>query len=384
MKRGLAVNIDARLLRHMDKLLVLTMLALIALGLVVVSSAARGFIGAEGAATFVTKQVIAATAGLIGLIVVLLFDYEEFGRMRWILYGLNLALLMIVLLVGKVTNGAQSWIGFGPVQIQPGEVGKVLLILTLGHQLSRADQMESIWDLVVPAVHLAPLLGLILLQPDLGTALVFVVIAAAMVYMAGFPGWKMALLGGGPIVAVAAWFFAHMTWGVSMWPLDDYQVRRLQTFVDPMSDPTGAGYQVVQSKISIGSGGLWGRGLYEGIQNQLGFLPEQHTDFIFSVIGEELGFIGGLTVLLLFLILLWRIMSTAAVAKDRYGALIATGVAAMIGFHVLENIGMTLGVMPVTGIPLPFISYGGSSMVTNMVAIGLVLNVGMRRHTLMF
>jgi rod shape determining protein RodA len=205
-----------------------------------------------------------------------------------------------------------------------------------------------------------------------------------MVYMAGFPGWKIALMGGGPIAAVAAWLFAHLRWGVKMWPLQPHQIQRLEVFVDPTKDPLDSGYHVLQSKISIGSGGLFGRGLYHGTQNQLGFLPEQHTDFIFSVIGEELGFRGGVAVLLLFLALLWRVMAIAANAKDRYGTLICTGVAAMIGFHVLENVGMTIGVMPVTGIPLPMISYGGSALMANMIAIGLVLNVGMRRHTIIF
>jgi rod shape determining protein RodA len=360
------------------------MIVLLTFGIVVISSAAQGYIGADKAGTFVHKQMISAGVGLVLMMVAMLLDYEEFGRMQWVLYGLNVAMLLAVLVLGKVTNGAQSWIGFGSLQIQPSEFGKVLLILTLGHQLSRMERISSIWDLVKPALHVLPLLGLLLLQPDLGTALVFIVITVAMVYMAGFPGWKIAVLGGGPIAAVAAWFYAHLKWGTSMWPLDDYQVKRLEVFVDPTKDPLKSGYHVIQSKISIGSGGLLGRGLYHGTQNQLGFLPEQHTDFIYSVIGEELGFVGGVLVITLFLFLLWRVMTAAATSKDRYGSLIATGVAAMIGFHVLENVGMTLGVMPVTGIPLPFISYGGSALMANMAAIGLVLNVGMRRHTIMF
>ena len=378
------MNLDTRLLRHLDKLLILTMFALITLGIVVISSAAQGFIGVEGASAFVKKQMIAVGIGLVLMVVSLFFDYEEFGRMAKVLYGLSVALLVAVLVLGEDVNGAQAWIGIGGFQIQPGEFGKILLILTLGHHLSRLEHLSSIWDLFLPILHVVPLVALLLLQPDLGTALVFIVIAAAMVYMAGFPGWKMLLIGGGPIAAVAGWFFAHLRWGVSMWPLSTYQVKRLEVFVNPELDPTNWGYQVVQSKISIGSGGFFGRGLYQGTQNQLGFLPEQHTDFIFSVVGEELGFIGGLLVILLFLVLIWRILSIAMQSKDRYGTLIATGVSAMIGFHVLENVGMTLGVMPVTGIPLPFISYGGSAMMTNIIAIGLVLSVGMRHQKIMF
>jgi rod shape determining protein RodA len=371
------VSFDVRLLRFLDKVLVLVVVALTTVGIAMISSAAPS-------STNVTKQLIAAGIGAFLLLVALLFDYEEFTRMTWVIYGVNVLLLVAVLAVGKLTNGAQSWIALGPIQFQPSEFGKVMLILTLGNQLSQMERLETIWDLIPPALHVAPLLGLLLLQPDLGTALVFVAITAAMVYMAGFPGWKLALLGGGPIAAVAAWFYAHVKWGISMWPLLPHQVERLRTFVNPMADPTGAGYQVIQSKITIGSGGLWGKGLHHGTQSQLGFLPEQHTDFIFSVLGEELGFVGGAAVILLFLILLWRIMTIAAASKDKYGTLIATGVAAMIGFHVLENIGMTLGLMPVTGIPLPFISYGGTALMANMLAIGLVLSVGMRRQKLMF
>ncbi|MGE5676090.1 MAG: rod shape-determining protein RodA [Mycobacterium leprae] len=380
------MNIDVRLLRYLDKLLVLVILALIAAGVVAVSTAALGYTGSAALAdSFVKKQIIAAVIGFVLLILILLFDYSEFAHLHKVFYGLNILMLGAVLVMGKITNGAQSWIPLGPVQIQPSEFGKVLLILTLGNQLSRMDKLTGIRDLIGPALHVLPLLVLLGLQPDVGTALVFVVITAAMVYVAGFPGWKLALMGGSPIALVAGWFYAHLKWKVSMWPLGDWQVKRLEVFVDPAKDLTGDGWHVMQSKIAIGSGGLWGRGLYHGTQTQLGYLPEQHTDFVFSVIGEEIGFLrGGLPLLLLYLVLLWRIMATAATSKDRYGALIATGVAAMLGFHVLQNIGMTLGVMPVTGIPLPFVSYGGSAMMTNIVAIGLVLNVGMRRQTLMF
>lgn len=360
------------------------MAALITFGVVIISSAARGYIGPEGASGFVNRQIISACIGLVLMMIILLFDYSEFGRMSLAIYGVNAALLLAVLAVGKISNGAQSWIGFGPVHLEPSELGKVMLILTMGYHLSRMDRLQGLLDLVQPAVHVAPLLVLIMLQPDLGTALVFLAITAAMVYMAGFPGWKLGLLGMGPIAAIAGWFYSHLRWGVSMWPLQEHQIERLRDFVDPTADPLGSGYQVMQSKISIGSGGLFGKGLYQGTQNQLGFLPEQHTDFVFSVIGEELGFVGGAAVLLLFLVLLWRIMSVAALAKDRYGLLIASGVTAMIGFHVLENVGMTLGIMPVTGIPLPFISYGGSSLIANIVAVALVLNVGMRRQKIMF
>jgi len=377
------MNIDLRLLRNLDKVLVLVIMALIGVGLLVISSAARGYIGQEGASGFVLKQALSVVLGSIALLVILLFDYTEFGRMANLIYGVNLALLAAVLVMGKVTNGAQSWIGIGPLHIEPGEYGKVMLILTLAHVISRMERLESIWDLFWPGVHVLVPLALIMGQPDLGTGLVYVCMTAAMLFVAGFPVWKLLLLGGLPVAGVVGWVVAHVQWGVWI-ILDDYQIKRLTNFINPMADVSDSGYQVFQSIISIGSGGLWGKGLYRGTQNQLGFLPEQHTDFIYSVVAEELGFIGGVVIIVLFTLLIWRILTAAGQSKDRYGMLIATGVAAMISFHVLENIGMTMGVMPVTGIPLPFVSYGGSSLITNLMAMGLVLNVGMRRKPIMF
>ncbi|HWH69727.1 MAG TPA: FtsW/RodA/SpoVE family cell cycle protein, partial [Candidatus Sulfotelmatobacter sp.] len=224
------MNFDTRLLKHLDKLLVLAMVALTTIGIVVITSAARGYIGPEGASAFVNKQIVAAGVGLVLMILAMLFDYEEYARMHWVLYGLNCALLALVLALGKFTNGAQSWIPLGPLgQFQPSEFGKVMLILTLGNQLDKMERIESIWDLIVPGLHLAPLMVLLLLQPDLGTSLVFVVIAAAMIYMSGFSGWKLGLLGGGPIAAVVGWYYAHVKWKVSMWPLKEHQIERLQT-----------------------------------------------------------------------------------------------------------------------------------------------------------
>lgn len=379
------MNFDFRLLRSLDKWLLLTVILLVGFGLVMISSAATGYSGSpEGARSFVLKQGIAFLLGLIGLAVVLLFDYEEFGRMWMVIYGLNCFLLMIVLVAGKVAGGAQSWLGAGMVNIQPGEYGKIMLILTLGHFLAKREEIKSFWDLIPVGVHVMPLLILLLLQPDLGTSLVFIVITIAMLYMAGYAGWKILAWVGIPVGSFLGWFFAHEKWPSLWMPLSDYQLWRLRVFFNPALDPNDKGYHVMQSKIAIGSGGMFGKGLYHGTQNMLGFLPEQHTDFIFAVVCEELGFIGGALLILLLLFLLFRILQVSASSRDRYGALICVGVMAMLGFHILENVGMTIGVMPVTGIPLPFISYGGSSMITNLIGVALVLNVGMRRHTLQF
>jgi rod shape determining protein RodA len=377
---GGPLNFDFRLLRSLDKWLLLIVFLLAGFGLVMVSSATTGY---EGARLFVVKQAIAFILGLVAMSVVLLFDYEEFGRMWAVIYGLNLFLLTIVLVIGRFGGGAQSWLGAGIFNLQPGEYGKIMVILTLGNFLAKREEITSFWDLIPVGLHLLPLLILLLLQPDFGTALVFVVIAVSMLYMAGYAGWKILLWVGVPSATFFGWFFAHEKWGLWI-PLAEFQLKRLRVFFNPELDPTDSGYHVMQSKIAIGSGGLFGKGLYHGTQNVLGFLPEKHTDFIYAVVCEELGFVGGAILIVLFLFLLFRILQIAANARDRYGSLIGVGVMTMLGFHILENIGMTIGVMPVTGIPLPFISYGGSSMITNLIGIALVLNVGMRRHTLQF
>ena len=211
-------------------------------------------------------------------------------------------------------------------------------------------------------------------QPDLGSSMVLLAIFFVMMFAGGA---NIKLLSGlilsGVLLAPIAWF-----------SLEGFQKKRILVFLNPNMDPLGAGYHVIQSKIAVGSGGLLGKGLYRGTQNQLQFLPEQHTDFIFSVLGEELGFIGGILLLVLYLFLILRMLNIASKSKDLYGMLIIVGVITMFTFHIFINIGMTIGIMPITGLPLPFMSYGGSSFITNMIAVGLVLNVGMRRYKILF
>jgi rod shape determining protein RodA len=223
----------------------------------------------------------------------------------------------------------------------------------------------------------------VLKQPDLGTSLAFVAITLGILVAAGAPGRILAPIVVAGLGSVIGAVVAHFRWGLPL-PLEDYQLKRLIVFTNPGIDPLGSGYQLRQSIIAIGSGRLVGKGLFAGTQNQLRFLPFQHTDFIFSVIGEELGFIGGIAVLTLYLFVLWRGLRIAAMARDYFGALLSVGVVSMLAFHILINVGMTLGMMPVTGIPLPFMSYGGNSMITNMAAVGLLLNVYMRRHKIVF
>lgn len=380
------MNFDLRFLRNMDWVLLAAVLALGTLGLFVVASATRGQFGVQSSA-YVLKQAAGLLLGLAGLVFVLLFDYAEFERLYRFLYIANIALLSLVFVpfLGKEVNGTRGWLDLGVILVQPSEIAKVLVILTLATLLARQEgSLGSFWHLLLAGGHIAPTLGLILLQPDLGTALVLLAIAATMLYMAGMSGWRLgilALLGAGIVAGVVV---ATAVYGINIPGVSRYQIDRILCWLEPERDVRNACYNVIQARIAIASGGLPGLGLFRGTQTQLGYVPESHTDFIFTAVAEELGFIGAAVVLLLFLLLLWRVLNAAIHAKDRYGVLLVTGVGAMIGFHVLENAGMAVGLMPVTGIPLPLISYGPTSAVANLIAVGLVLNVHMRRQTLLF
>lgn len=258
------------------------------------------------------------------------------------------------------------------------------MVLTLAALLrNREGKLEGWPDLVMPFIHIGLPMLLILKQPDLGTSLVFMAILLGELFMAGAPLKKLAIVYGGGLALVVAAISLHFKFGLPIL-LQDYQLNRLLVFLNPQADPLGAGYHVIQSTIALGSGGLFGKGLFAGTQNRLNFLPEQHTDFIFSVIAEEMGFIGILALLILFFILIYRGIRIIAQAKDMYGVLVATGVTTTFAFHVLVNVGMTAGIMPVTGIPLPMVSYGGSSMLASFFGIGLLLNVHMRHHKIQF
>ncbi|MCL6640627.1 MAG: rod shape-determining protein RodA, partial [Candidatus Rokubacteria bacterium] len=278
--------------------------------------------------------------------------------------------LAAVLVVGDVRLGAQRWIPLGPFgAFQPSEVAKLALIVTLARHLDVARTLPRMRALFPFLAHAALPALLIMRQPDMGTALVLVAILAAMLYVGGARPADLAGLGAaGAVVAPFFWQALH-----------DYQRRRLTAFLDPAADPLGAGYALIQAKIAIGSGQLFGKGLFAGTQNVLRFIPEQHTDFIFTVVGEELGLAGTLALLGLFLVWIWRALGIAAGARDRLGALMAAGVAAMMLFHVVVNVGMTIGLMPVTGIPLPLVSYGGSSLLVTLAATGLLLGIRLRR-----
>lgn len=372
-------------LKNLDLPLLVTALLIVLFGLVAISSATHATAAqGEDPFGFVKKQVLWIILGLVVLWAVQSFDYRDLSRYTVWLYGFNLLMLAGVLLVGSTRLGAQRWFALGPFMLQPSEFSKVIVIVTLATLLAKREgQLGRLRDLVLPMAFTAVPVLLILKQPDLGTALVLTAILLGMLYMAGArPSHLVGLVLTG-LVVIGGMLGAHVRYGTWI-PLKEYQVTRLLIFLDPWQDWQGAGYHVIQSQIAIGSGGPWGRGLFNGSQNQLNFLPEQHTDFIFSVVGEELGFVGALVLLILYFILLYRGIRIAAQARDTMGMLVATGVVSMLTFHILVNIGMTVGIMPVTGVPLPLFSYGGSAMLTNMAALGLLLNVYRRQQRIIF
>lgn len=373
---------DRRHFKNIDFVLLVVTGLLVMIGLVMIYSAthANTALNHGDPYSFVKKQFICVVIGAIGLLLLIFFDYRVSDRVSQFLYGLNLLMLALVLTpLARTANGAQSWV-FG---VQPSEFAKVILIVTLGKYLAEKESLDSFYNFIGPFIHLGFPLLLILLQPDLGTALVFVFIAFIMMYTAGAPGWKLSILVLVCVVGITGMFLANHFFGLPL-PIKHYQVARLTSFVNPEIDPRGSGWNVRQAVIAVGSGQFFGKGLFRGTQGRLGYLPENHTDFIFAVLCEELGFVGSFGVLCLFFILVWRGVRIAYQARDKAGTLTAIGIIAMFLFHILENIGMNMGIMPITGIPLPFISSGGSSMIANLVSIGILINIWARRQKIMF
>lgn len=385
---------DRRALRNLDLLFILFTFLLLASSLVILSTASISVIKSQPY-HYVETQTVWILTGIAIAVVVAVIDYQKWQNFRWWIYGLNILLLLLVIFFGDTAKGATRWIYFTPtIGIQPSEFAKIFIILTFADFLvKRKGKLNNIKDFIPPFLFMLVPMLLIFKQPDLGTTLVFAAIFIGMMFVAGANPWKFGglLLGGAIIVGIALWLhFSQDLPGWLQWaqglplPLQDYQLNRLVIFVNPAADQTGDGWHILQSLWAIGSGGLWGKGYRMGTQGQLNFLPEHHTDFIFSVVGEEFGFIGTITLLFLFLIFLLRSISIALKARDTYGLLVSAGIVSMFTFHILVNVGMTSGIMPVTGIPLPLISAGGSAMWSNMAAIGLLLSVNLRHRRLMF
>ncbi len=360
--------------RHLDLTLLLSTLGVAAIGVVMVYSATRQKQESAGLdpAFFLKRQAVFLLLGLIALGVVSLVDYRRIRDFAPILYGgAVLALLLVISPIGTSRSGTQAWFQLGSFQFQPSEVAKVALILALAAVCAGArGSFDTAGLLTALGVAFVPM-ALILVQPDLGTSMVFVAVVIAVVLVAGAPPRHMAalaLLGISAIVLI-----------VELGVLKDFQRDRLTAFLDPQADTQRSSYNLRQSQIAIASGGIAGRGLFEGTQTNLSFVPEQHTDFIFTAVGEELGLVGGVSLLGFFGVMMWRIWRAAVLARDQFGRLVCVGVLAMLVFQIFENVGMTMGITPITGIPLPFMSYGGSAMIASCIGIGLVLNVHMRR-----
>ena len=321
-----------------------------------------------------SRQVAFLIAGVVALLVVSFFDYRYIGSLAPMIYGVTIVALVLVLTpLGTLRSGATRWISLGFFEAQPSELAKVTIIVCLAAFLAQRkgevrarDVALSIGLVAVPSV-------LIYRQPDLGTMMVFVALFGAVLLCSGAKIRHFATLGVLGLIGVVIILQAGL--------LQDYQVQRLTSFLDPDPDVQSVGYNLTQSKIAIGSGGFQGKGLGgKNTQTSLDFVPEQHTDFIFTAVGEQLGFVGSATLLAMFAFLMWRGLRIAAMARDLFGTLLAAGIVSLWGFQIFVNVGMTMGIMPITGIPLPFISYGGSSLITNFIAVGLLLNIHMRRY----
>ncbi len=354
-------------LRNVDFVLLMTTVGLVVFGLLILYSVGDGSI---------KKQAIWVIVGLIVMTAVAIFNYNTLRHYTLIIYSVNIFSLVVIAVMGKVVLGAQRWIQVGAFTFQPSELSKILLIITLGAYLAeKKGELEEWRDIMIAIVHVVPPLLLILFQPDLGTALVLIAILGGMLIAAGIKPKQMAVLSVAAYVMVVLALRFHL--------LQAYQMKRLMVFVNPSMDPLGSGYNLRQSMIAIGSGGIFGKGLFSGTQSRLDFLPAavKHTDFIFAVVGEELGFIGAALILAFFFFILTRVLRIAVSSRSHFGLMIATGIGSMWIFQVLVNIGMTIGIMPVTGIPLPFMSYGGSAMLINLLAVGLLLSVYRRRWT---
>lgn len=364
---------NRKLLKNIEYPVLIAIVLLTILSVVIISSATHAT-SPEGSFRTARMQVIWFLAGLVAMFFVISIDYHSFAHWSNVIYVINILVLLLVLFSGEEGGGAQRWIGIGSFRLQPSEFAKLALVITLSRHLEKKKSLNTLQDLLTVFLHMAVPMMLIARQPDLGTALVLVAMTFGMMFIAGI-SYKM--LAG---IISAGILSLPLFWQI----LKPYQRDRILVFFNPYLDPLGKGYHVIQSKIAIGSGKLFGKGLYQGTQSQLDFLPVKHTDFIFAVLGEELGFVGGVILISLYFMLLYYSIRVAFKARDLLGTYMVVGVISMWAFQILVNIGMNVGIMPVTGIPLPFMSYGGSSFIMNMMAAGLVLNVGMRRQKILF
>jgi len=358
--------------RAFDLQLVVYSGLLVAIGLVMAytNSVESGSTPLEAGTTF-TRGLMWAGIAAITFILATAFDYRWLRTLSWPVYALQLGLLLLTLAIGDGIGNSARWITLGPLTFQFSELAKILMIIVLANWLAgRGRKLDSLATIVGAGLLVAPPLALVMLQPDLGTSLVFGAILVGMLWMSGASlRWLAAMAAAVIAMVPIAWTYL----------LRDYQKERLTSFLNPKPDITDAGYQLYQSQIAVGSGGWFGRGLTNGTQAQGDFLPVQSTDFVFSVLAEELGFIGAIVLFLLFVLLLWRVLMAGWRSRDPFGTLFSAGIASLVLFQLFVNVGMVMGIMPITGIPLPFVTHGGASLVSIAIGLGILQSINIRQ-----
>jgi rod shape determining protein RodA len=373
------VKLDRRLIKNFDWLTFGLIICLSLIGVITIYSATRPPAGVGEHPDFYSKQIIWLIISIAALFAMVFFDYKLLDRYAYQLYGIGLFLLIAVLIAGRSSMGAKRWLSLGFFSFQPSEFFRIMFIIGLSAYLAgrKNDSGEKMSAMVVVIFALLPL-ALLIKQPDLGTAILMISLFIVLSISKGVS--KKIIMVVLIIGIVSVPFLGHIFWE----GLKDYQKNRLVAFMDPDVDPSGIGYHINQSKISIGSGGILGKGYLKGTQGPLRFLPEKHTDFIFAVYAEESGFVGSFLLMCIYLLLFLRGLDTAYRAKDEFGRLMAVGITAMFFVYYCVNIGMTLSVMPVVGVPLPFVSYGGTALMSNFIAAGILINIRTRRFELFY
>lgn len=378
-KRKTEVKIDRRLISNFDWSIVIIVLAICLAGIMTIYSSTRPLPGEDGHPNFYLKQTIWVALGIVAMLFVVRMDYSVLGRHSALLYVTGLVLLIVVLFGGRAGMGAQRWISIGPLSFQPSEFFKLFFIIIVARRLSiihgRIGTAEIIREFFIFAF--LPFF-LLLKQPDLGTAGIIAALFGLLVASKGISRKAAS------VILVLCIISLPFMGGIFWEGLKDYQKNRIIAFIDPGIDPAGIGYHINQSKVAIGSGGVFGKGFLKGTQGPFRFLPEKHTDFVFSIFAEEWGFFGSLFLLSLYLALILRGLDTARRAKDPFGRLLAMGITIMFTTYFFLNIGMTMGLLPVVGVPLPFMSYGGTALVSNFIAAGILINIRARRFELFY
>ena len=362
-------------LRHLDYLLILATAGLIAYGMLMIYFATRHDYAGHPF-VYVRQQLLALVVGVVAVVVVSLLDYEIYRRFQWVLYALAVFIVVAVLPLGENVNGATRWIDLGFTRFQPSAAAVLLLALSLGAFLCDRMEMLGAKRITVITLVLAAIPAFFVYrEPDFGSAMVIMMLAVGMLFFYGTPWTHFAVLAGSVVGAFVVALKVLPLFSIHV--IQQYQIDRLFVFLNPGKDATGTGYNVLQSMIAVGSGAFSGRG-DQATQTTLDFLPEHHTDFIFAVISERNGFVGATILLVLYALFIWRALRIAVLARDMYGSILAGGIAVTVLFQVFVNIGMTIGIMPVTGIPLPFISYGGTALIAFLIFVGLLQAIHLR------